>query len=343
MNILYVLSYDISDVSSAPSDYYAYLLPLCWVSSIWIGAGAQWIFLTARRFLRYGSLSVATAAILILAIPAGTAATFWEDSNRRDYFHADDFARSILVSLPPNALVLSLDWTFVSPALYLQHVENVRPDVVVLDTELLRRSWYFAYLGKRAPWLAQANKQQIAAFLKEVVKFEAGRPYQPQVVTEKYVAMINNFISTGLRLDHPSHIQLNLQAKEADPGGYRDWEQLLRRPPVVTVGIMPNAIGEGYQWVPEGLAFRLYPDGLVHPLPPISVPPRKLDLSRRYDPVTRGVIDRYAEFWRWRADYLKSHNLCANALENYRKALQIIPDLPEAIEGISACNKSTQR
>lgn len=337
MNILYVLSYDIIDVASAPSDYYAYLLPLCWVSSIWIGSGVQWIFLTARGFLPHRSLSIATAVILIVAIPIATAATFWKNSNRHNYFHADDFARSMLGSLSPDALVLSDDWTFVSPALYLQYVENIRPDVVVLDTELLRRSWYLRYVEKRAPWLAQANQEDIRDFLKEVVKFEADRPYDREFITQKYVAMINNFISTALRLDHPPHILLNLQAKEADPGTYRKLERILGRPPFITAGVMPNAIGELYQWVPENLAFRLYADGGLHTFPPITVPPRNLDWSREYDPITRGVIARYAEFWRWRGDYLKFHEDCPKAMESYERALQITPDLAEANEGLSEC------
>lgn len=177
-NILYVLSYDVSDVASAPVDFYAYLLPLFWISSLWIGSGVQWIVLTVRRLQDRRSLAIATAVVLIVGIPITTAATFWQHSNRRDYFYADDFARSILGSLPPNALVLADDWTFVSPVLYLQHGENIRPDVVVLDTELLRRSWYFGYLNKRASWLAEANQHEIAGFMSELLKFESNRSYR---------------------------------------------------------------------------------------------------------------------------------------------------------------------
>ena len=336
-NILYVLSYDIVDVSSAPSDYYAYLLPLCCVSSIWIGAGVQWIVVTIQKLSINPQIVRTMSIVLLIGIPVGTAVAFWGQSNRRQYVYADDFARSILVSLPRNSLVLTHDWTFVSPALYLQHIEQVRPDVVVLDTELLRRSWYFKYVKKVAPWLVQSNERQISAFVTELAKYESGIPYDANLITEKYVAMINGFVSSSLYNQHPAHILLNLEAKEADPQTFREWERSLGRPPFITLGVMPNAIGAGYQWVPESLAFRLYADNKIHSLQPITVPPRSIDQSREYDPVTRGVFARYAEFWRWRGDYLRSRQNCTDAIESYEHARQILPELKEVSEGLSVC------
>jgi transmembrane protein TMEM260 (protein O-mannosyltransferase) len=335
MNILYVLSYDITDVSSAPSDYYAYLLPLCWVSAMCIGSAGQWIVLILQRL--FPRSATVAAVILIAAVPIVTATIFWKSCNRHNYSYADDFARSILVALPPNALVLAPDWTFVSPALYLQHVENVRPDVVVLDTELLRRSWYFPYLTKRAPWLAQSSHEEIMSFTKELRNYEEGKPYDSDRITEKYVDMLNNFIAEGLTQNHPPHILLNLEQKEFDPQNYRNWEKMLKRPPFITMGVTPSAIGGRFQWVPENLAFRLYGDHEIHSLPSIEIPAWPFDSSHQYDPVTQGVIARYAEFWRWRGDYLRSHGNCTEAFKSCQKADKIIPYLPEVYEGLSVC------
>jgi hypothetical protein len=337
-NIFYVLSYDIRDVSSAPSDYYSSLLPLCWASAIWIGAGTQAIIrilgsATVNRpyFLR------TIIVVLLISIPTVTAFSVWQHSNRRHYVYADDFARSVLTSLPPNSLMLTNDWAFVSPSLYLQHVEKTRPDVIVLDSELLRRSWYFKYLRKRAPWLEKTTAPQIGAFIQELLKYERGQPYDGNVITEKYVAMLNGFISAALNQNHPPHILLNLEAKEAEPDNYREWERTLGRPPFVTSGVIPNDIGKGYQWVPDTLAFRLYNDTEFHPLTSITIPPRPIDQRREYDAVTRGIFARYAEFWRWRGDYLRSHERCNEAIGNYEKALQIIPNLQEAKENLTSC------
>jgi hypothetical protein len=337
VNILYVLSYDITDVSSAPSDYYAYLLPLCWTSAIWIGAGLQWAVLVLQKLVAARYVYNTIVIVMITLIPALSAYASWDDSNRRNYFYADDFARSILISLPPNSLVLTHDWTFVSPSLYLQLVENVRPDVVVLDTELLRRSWYFRYLSKRASWLEKQSAEEISAFMTELLKYERSLPYDGNIITEKYVAMLNRFITASLRTNHPPHILTNLEAKELNAATYRNWEETLGRPPFVTVGVMPGAIGAGFQWVPESLAFRLYEDVGFHELPEIKIPPRKIESDHIYDAVTLGVFARYAEFWRWRGDYLKKHERCDEAIESYERALQINPELEEVREGLSAC------
>jgi hypothetical protein len=335
MNILYVLSYDITDVSSAPSDYYTYLLPLCWVSAVCIGSAVQWIVLISQKlFPRFVTL---TAVILIAAVPIVTASVYWKSCNRHNYTYADDFVRSILVALPPNALVLAPDWTFVSPAMYLQHVENVRPDVVVLDTELLRRSWYFSYLNKRAAWLVQSSQEQIMSFTKELRKYEEGREYDPELTSEKYADMLNDFIAAGLTHNHPPHILLNLEVKEFDPVGYRNWEKMLKRPPFITAGISPGAIGGRLQWVPENLAIRLYADHEFHSLPEITIPSWNFQSSDQFDAVTHGVIERYAEFWRWRGDYLRIHGNCTDAIKSYQTADKIIPYLPEVYEGLSTC------
>jgi hypothetical protein len=340
-NIFYVLSYDILDVSSAPTDYYSSLLPLCWASAIWIGAGTQAIVEMLRSRAATRPYLVRTISIVLLAIiPTTTALAFWPQSNRRDYVYADDFARSVLLSLPQDAFLLTNDWAFVSPSLYLQHVENVRPDVIVLDSELLRRSWYFKYLRKRAPWLERATAPQIGAFITELLKYERGEPYDGNLITQKYVGMLNSFISTALNQNHPPHILLNLEAKEAEPKNYREWELTLGRPPFVTSGVIPNEIGKGYQWVPDTLAFRLYNDNEFRVLTTINIPPRPIDQDRKYDAVTRGIFTRYAEFWRWRGDYSRFHQRCNEALTNYERANKIIDNLPEVTEGISECART---
>jgi hypothetical protein len=113
----------------------------------------------------------------------------------------------------------------------------------------------------------------------------------------------------------------------------------LGRPPFITVGVPPAAIGNRYQWVPETPAFRLYSGSEFHSLPPVSVPDWIFNHSTEYDPITQGVIARYAEFFRWRGDYLRSHKDCVQARVSYEKALQILPDLIEALDGLALCSK----
>src|SRR5207237_545965 len=116
-------------------------------------------------------------AILLAASPLMALAANWDEAAHRHYTYAEDFVRATLDHVAPGALILSPDWTFISPAFYLQHGENVRPDVTVLDGELLRRSWYFSYVRRRAPWLYDACKPTIDAFLIELAKYENNKPF----------------------------------------------------------------------------------------------------------------------------------------------------------------------
>lgn len=334
-NLFYVLSYDVTDVSSAPSDFAIYLLPLFWCTAIWVGAGVSVIL----HLLRSKAPRALPAAGVLALLPLLSIASNYREAGHRGYTYADDFVRSVMEPAAPNALILSSDWTFVSPALYLHHIEGLRPDITFFDVELLRRSWYFGYVRKQAPWLVEKSGKHIDEFLQELSKYENNQPYDPDVITSKYVTMLNSFIAAGLETNHPPYILLNLQSKEENPQRYRQMELALGRPPYLTVGVAPDAIGHGYQWVPETLAYRLYADTSPRTLPEIHIPPKTIVPGAHYDQVTRGVIDRYAELWRWRGDYLRAAQDCTDASGAYRKALDLSPDLPEAVSGLSECGK----
>jgi len=332
-NLFYVLSYDVSDVASAPSDFAMYTLPLFWCTAVWIGAGVC----TILKLLQAKWPGAIPAAYAIAVFPLVAVPANFHEAGHRGYTYADDFVRSILQPAAPHALILSSDWTFVSPAMYLQHIENVRPDVTVFDVELLRRSWYYGYVRKRAPWLYETTGKDIEDFLRELAKYENNQPYDPDVITDKYVHMLNGFIAAGLATNHPPYILLNLESKEQNPERYCQLEAALGRPPYMTTGVAPGAIGHGYQWVPETLAYRLFSGSAFHPLPAVRIPPERFAPKGDYDDVTQGVMARYAEFWRWRGDYLRGAMHCDEATVAYRKALELSPDLPEALSGQSEC------
>ncbi len=70
-----------------------------------------------------------------------------------------DLTENMLGSLPRNSVLLSSQWDYTSSAgYYIEGVERFRPDVLMLDPELLRRSWYLTELAGRDPQLARANR-----------------------------------------------------------------------------------------------------------------------------------------------------------------------------------------
>ncbi|PLX24141.1 MAG: hypothetical protein C0600_13745 [Ignavibacteria bacterium] len=136
----------------------------------------------------------------------------------------------MFASIEEDALVLSFQWDYwVSAAYYYQQVEGERTDMIVLDKELFRRSWYFEQIRNSHPELYSSVEREINAFQKELYKFEHDLPYDAGMIESAFNHMINTMID-------------------------RAYET---RPVYVTIE-MEQQFAPGYQRIPEGLAFRLY-------------------------------------------------------------------------------------
>lgn len=96
----------------------------------------------------------ATAAIvvtfLVLAWMAGYQVLHnWKSADRSDAYFAEDFARNMLVSLPPGTLLVTGGDNDTYPLWYLQAVEKEREDVAVLNINLLNTAPYLKHLLER--------------------------------------------------------------------------------------------------------------------------------------------------------------------------------------------------
>lgn len=115
--------------------------------------------------------------------------------NQRENVEFHQYSREMLNSLEPNSIIISYLWDyFISPSLYLQFVENLRRDVVVIDKELVRRSWYFVQLKRNYPDVFLKSQELINGFLPELRKFERNENYNSQVLEKYYRDIISSFI-----------------------------------------------------------------------------------------------------------------------------------------------------
>ncbi|HTW90600.1 MAG TPA: DUF2723 domain-containing protein [bacterium] len=108
---------------------------------------------------------------------------------------AYDQAMNTLVSAGHNATIITDWWDVYSPLFYLQHVEQVRPDVCVIDKELLRRSWYFDYLARAYPWLVQRSQTEIASYRQYLDEFEHDRLKDPAEIQRRYIRLLESFVT----------------------------------------------------------------------------------------------------------------------------------------------------
>lgn len=294
--IFYSINYDIYDIDS-----YFLLAYLC--VALWIGIGTVFMLSLLRNNLR---MIVAGGVVLGLVPLVGNYSRCDESRN----YLVEDYTFNMFNSLKPQALVFSYQWDYwVSASYYYQHVKGVRPDVVVVDKELLRRSWYLQQLKNAYPWLIEASGKEVNEFLVELHKFEHDLPYNPAVIQDRFVRMIQSMIRKSL--------------------GSR---------PVYVTNEVESEFTAGFQQVPEGLALRLEPDSVFH---------ETLHPKYRYRPFGRlGRLESQvpklygSSYGRRAAYYYTAGKVTEEALKSLRQELAFDPTSMEGQRALRALGQS---
>ncbi len=114
--------------------------------AIWIGLGVAAIseFLSKKLNPQNGAI-LATLIGLCMA-PALMAKEGWNDHDRSSKTTPRDFAIDYLESCAPNAILFTYGDNDTYPIWYAQEVENIRPDVRVINLSLLGTDWYLRQL-----------------------------------------------------------------------------------------------------------------------------------------------------------------------------------------------------
>ena len=177
-------SYDILDIEP-------YYLAAIVAVGAWVAFGLDHLARLAGR-----TTSLAVGALLPIAMVVATIDTVDESDNHL----VEDVTVAMLESLPPDAVVISGLWDFwLSGSFYMQEVEGMRSDVIVVDHNLLKYSWYLDQLEANHPAFMARVADEVAAFRREQYKFERDLPYDAAVIDRHYVAMIDAMIATNLR------------------------------------------------------------------------------------------------------------------------------------------------
>ncbi len=136
------------------SDSYVYLLPAFLLFAVWIGVGIGAILVTWHE--RWALLAgVAGAAWLAITVTAA-----WMNWSALDLSHdrsAYDWGVAALEEMPEEGLIVTRRDRETFALWYLQYVEQVRPDVIVVDEGLLGYGWYRRSLRAHHPHLTMAG------------------------------------------------------------------------------------------------------------------------------------------------------------------------------------------
>ncbi len=118
--------------------------------SIWIGLGVIAVAALFKKFFRNALVPGALASVCCLGVPVLMALQGWDDHDRSDRYYATDFARNMLQSCAPNAILFTNGDNDTFPLWYAQEVEGLRRDVRVVVLSYLNTDWYIEQMKRPA-------------------------------------------------------------------------------------------------------------------------------------------------------------------------------------------------
>ena len=112
-------------------------------------------------------------------------------------------------------LCLAIRNPYTFPFFYYQFVENKRKDIISLDINLLKRTWYIEWLKNYYPDLMKKSKAEVDRFTEAVTPFENSEPYDGNVIQRCYENMIFSFIDNNLASGRDVYITyINIESQQ---------------------------------------------------------------------------------------------------------------------------------
>lgn len=120
-----------------------------YIFAIWIGFGVLAIADGIAGFLKNSTARAVAASALGLSAPLIMGVKGWDNHDRSNRYHSVDFARNLLNSCEPNAILFTGGDNDTFPLWYVQEVEGFRTDVRVCNLSLLGTDWYIDQMRRQ--------------------------------------------------------------------------------------------------------------------------------------------------------------------------------------------------
>ena len=117
--------------------------------AIWIGLGVIAIAEFIMKKMTAQTAAYAATAICLLAAPAVLAKEEWKAHDRSTKLTPHDMAYDYLISCPPNAILFTYGDNDTYSLWYDQEVENIRPDVRIVNLSLFTGDWYIKQMQRK--------------------------------------------------------------------------------------------------------------------------------------------------------------------------------------------------
>ena len=186
--VFYSINYDIDDIDS-------YFL-LTYIALSFFAASGIKVLLTE---LKTKKNSYQIALTIIAVVLCTHFYITYNEVNRNDNYIFQDYTKNLVQSTGKNSIILSYQWDyFISASYYFQLVEKFRPDVTIIDKELLRRSWYYHQISTVHPEIFDLMPNEVTNFINAVKPFEKDERYNAVLLENSYRDVMQKLISTNI-------------------------------------------------------------------------------------------------------------------------------------------------
>ncbi|HPW97858.1 MAG TPA: DUF2723 domain-containing protein [Flavobacterium sp.] len=120
-----------------------------YVFAIWIGFGVYAIYEKTSQYLKSKLIGPVIVGICLLAAPILIASQNWDDHDRSGKYTAIAMAKNYLESCDQNAILFTIGDNDTFPLWYAQEIENVRPDIKIVNTQLFMTDWYIDQMKRK--------------------------------------------------------------------------------------------------------------------------------------------------------------------------------------------------
>ncbi|MEO8210424.1 MAG: DUF2723 domain-containing protein, partial [bacterium] len=307
--VFFAVNYDIYDIDS-------YFLLAFIVTAIWFGFGLLFIL---KKF-KNNSKQLSFAFILLCLIPLSQ--NFSKVDESKNYF-VRDYTLNVFKSAPENSIIMSTQWDFwVSSALYQQYVKNIRKDLIIIDKELMRKSWYIPHIEKHYPQIYERSRAEFEIYLAELLKFEKNSNRYTKPVTETDRQDLQKIQSAFINLLN-SIVDKNYN----DRNFFTTFEIEQDK---------NEKFGKNYMRVPEGLLIKYdkeksYVD--------YKDPEFEYMITAETDYHHSFIMNAYYNSYLTRANYLMNYQKYDEAEKLIMKAIEIKPNSAEAKQLLNKLNQ----
>mgnify|MGYP003634011041 CR=1 FL=1 len=156
--------------------------------AIWIGLGVTGLIDLLKSYLKeQPAMAYAIVGLCLIGSPVLMAYQNWDDHDRSARYVAPDYAKNLLNSVAPNAILFTNGDNDTFPLWYAQEVEGIRTDVRIVCLSLLNTDWYIKQLKKQ--WSHESAPLPINLSDEEIDNMTAGlsawQPTQLSIPVDK--------------------------------------------------------------------------------------------------------------------------------------------------------------